>query len=301
MSGAGTGAPRFAFVIGTGRCGSSLVHEVLATHPDAGWISNLDDRMAGLPLRLPATANTGLHRRLPGWATQKGRIRFAPSEGWRLLGHEVGPLVVDPSRDLTADDAMPWLVERLGSLFTARAAATGRPVLLHKLTGWPRTGLLDAALPDVRYVHVVRDGRAVAASWLQMPWWRGHLGPAGWHFGPLTDAEQAAWDAAGRSQPALAGIGWAKLLDAFVAARALVGEQRWLEVRYEDLVTDPRHHVAAMAAHCRLDPVDPLDATVEATSWRPAGRPWERALRPVDVRAIEVVAGAHLERLGYLP
>lgn len=291
--------PQLAFVLGTGRCGSSLVHEVLAHHPDAGWISNLDDRLAGTPLHLPARHNGAVHRRLPTWATEKGRARFAPSEGWRLLASQVSPAVVEPWRDLTADDATPWLTERLHALFVGRAEAAGRPVLLHKLTGWPRTGLLDTALDDVRYVHVVRDGRAVAASWLQMPWWRGHLGPAGWHFGPLTDDEAAAWDASGRTQPALAGIAWAKLLDAFVAARAVVGEHRWLEVRYEDLVEDPGHHVDAMARHCRLGPDPALDRAVASVRWRPAGRPWERSLRPVDVAAVETVAAAHLERLGY--
>ena len=41
----------FAFVLGTGRCGSTLVHELVARHPDVGFLSNLEDRVP-----LPAAA-----------------------------------------------------------------------------------------------------------------------------------------------------------------------------------------------------------------------------------------------------
>ena len=34
---------RYLFVLGTGRCGSTLVEEVLARHPDSGFVSNLEE------------------------------------------------------------------------------------------------------------------------------------------------------------------------------------------------------------------------------------------------------------------
>jgi hypothetical protein len=38
------------FVIGTGRCGSTLVQEVLARHPEVGFVSNLEDKLPLLDL-----------------------------------------------------------------------------------------------------------------------------------------------------------------------------------------------------------------------------------------------------------
>jgi nucleoside-diphosphate-sugar epimerase len=35
----------YAFVLGTGRCGSTLIHELLARHEGVGFLSNLDDRL----------------------------------------------------------------------------------------------------------------------------------------------------------------------------------------------------------------------------------------------------------------
>ena len=62
-------APRFAFVLGSGRCGSTLVHDVLARHPDVGFVSNVDDRLA--PLGLRGRGNGRLYRMIPPALTEK--------------------------------------------------------------------------------------------------------------------------------------------------------------------------------------------------------------------------------------
>src|SRR5205823_552247 len=112
-----------------------------------------------------------------------------------------------------------------------------------------------------RFVHVVRDGRAVAASWLQTDWWRGHLGPGGWHFGPLPPDYEKEWEASGRSFVLLAGLAWKLLLDAFDEARAAIGDDRWLEVRYEDMLADPRARTAEVLEFLGL----PWDADFESS------------------------------------
>ncbi|GAA3643524.1 hypothetical protein GCM10022224_002420 [Nonomuraea antimicrobica] len=229
-----------SFVIGTGRCGSTLVHEVMARHPALGFVSNLDDRSPRCPSSVRRRSGA-IYRRVPPALTRKGRVRFAPSEGYLALSREVSPLLADPFRDLTADDLTPWLADRLRRFFLGRWEAAGTPQFSHKFTGWPRVGLLRAVFPEARFVHVVRDGRAVANSWLQMPWWRGHLGPSGWHFGPLPEPYAQEWERSGRSHVLLAGLAWKLLMDAYEAAAP--PQDRWLEVRYEDVVADPRKHV----------------------------------------------------------
>ena len=77
------GRPRMIFVLGTGRCGSTLVEEILCRHPSVGFVSNLEDRY---PLPPAASRWNGrLYRGLPARATQKGRLRYAPSEAYRCL------------------------------------------------------------------------------------------------------------------------------------------------------------------------------------------------------------------------
>jgi hypothetical protein len=289
-----TGNPTYGFVLGTGRCGSTLVHELLARHHAVGFLSNVEDR-----LPLPAVAgrlNQPIYHRVPARFTEKGRVRFAPSEGYRALTRDVSPLLSESPHDLTAGDATGPLAERFRTFFTRRADAQRRPLFLHKFTGWPRVGLIDATLPDVRYVHVVRDGRAVASSWLQMPWWKGD--PAVWQWGPLPDAYDAEWKAADRSPVLLAGLAWKMLLDAFAKAR--VHDDRWLEVRYEDVVAEPVATVERVAAHLGLDWSPELAKAVTSHPFDPrATTRWRADLTAQDVALLTESLGEHLARFGY--
>jgi LPS sulfotransferase NodH len=287
------------FVLGTGRCGSTLVHELLARGESMAFVSNIDDRLGRLG---PWTAaNPALLRTLPAGATEKGRVRFAPSEGYRLLARRVSPMLVDPCRDLTAADAHPWLVQRLRTTADEVCGRQQRPVFLHKLTGWPRAGLLTAAFDDVRFVHVVRDGRAVVASWLRMPWWRGHLGPSGWHFGPLGAHDQRLWEEADRSFAVLAGIGWRLLMDAAADAAAQVPASRWIEVRYEDLVADPTAFVDRLALDLGIHDQTELRRAARRLDLRPARvDAWRGDLTPEDRRRLDDLLGAELTARGYL-
>jgi hypothetical protein len=289
---------RFVFVLGTGRCGSSLLHEILAQHEDVGFISNIDDRVP-VPAAL-GRWNGPLYRRLPIAMTQKGRVRFAPSEGYRVLAKHVSPIIATPVRDLVASDASPWLGHRFGRFFERRAHEQGREVFLHKFTGWPRAGFIDAALPGARFIHVIRDGRSVANSLLQMPWWRGYEGPTRWGWGPLADDDRRAWEAAGRSFAVLAALEWKILMDAFADARSSIDRERWIEVRYEDLLRDPTAATKELLGFIGLSWTAGFEDRFRRYSLDASrAEAFRRDLGPSDVSAMESVLGPHLRDLGY--
>lgn len=290
--------PEFVFVIGTGRCGSSLVHEILSQHPDVAFLSNLEDRTFA-----PAAAgrwNGPLYRRLPPSFTRKGRMRFAPSEGYRILDRKVSPAISTPMRDLVADDATPWMAGRFRRFFESRARAQGRPIFLHKFTGWPRAGFIDAALDGARFIHVVRDGRSVANSLLQMPWWRGYRGPAAWGWGDLSPADEQAWRRSGRSFPVLAALEWKLLIEAFEAARGAVPAERWIDVRYEDLLRDPTGTTKELLGSAGLSWTHGFEDRFRRYRFDD-GRAdaFRRELSADDVRRIETVLREVLGRWGY--
>lgn len=289
----------YGFVLGTGRCGSTLVQELVARHRGVGFLSNVEDRFA-----LPAAAgrfNRGIYQRVPARFTEKGRARFAPSEGYRALDRLVSQAVSTPMHDLTAADATPWLVDRFRAFFTERAEAQGAPVFLHKFTGWPRVGFVDAAFPGTRFVHVVRDGRAVASSWLQMSWWKGYEGPAAWQWGPLPAEYEAEWEAGDRSFVLLAGLLWKLLIDAFEQAQKTLGDDaRWLAVRYEDVVAEPVPTLRRVAEHLCLDWSRELEASVTAHPFNPkSATRWQQDLSDAHVAMLTKSLGAHLERFNY--
>ena len=291
-------AATLVFVVGTGRCGSTLVHEVLARHASVGFVSNLDDR---LPLSPGASRwNQTLYRRLPPALTQKGRLRYAPSEAYRLLDREVSPMLSTPTRDLLASDATPWLASQLRTCFETRMHAQRKPVFLHKFTGWPRIGLLREVFPDATYIHIVRDGRAVVNSWLQMPWWLGYRGPEQWGFGPLSDEQQAEYDASGRSFVVLAAIAWKMLMAAFADAWAALPPERYTELRYEDVVADPKRSFAAMLDASGLSHTAQFSAALARYEFR-VGRTeaFRQDLSPADLDALTESLSAVLTANGY--
>jgi Sulfotransferase family len=287
------------FLIGTGRSGSSLVHEVLARHPGVGFVSNLEDRLPGLP---PAAwrYNNLLYRRVPPALTRKGRLRYAPSEAYRALSRQVSPMVTVPLRDLVAADAMPWVAGRFQAFFSDRALAQARPVFLHKFTGWPRTGFIRASFPQARFIHIVRDGRAVAASLLRTSWWRGYLGPEQLHVGGLPPAYAAEWEASGRSFPLLAGLSWKAVLDAYPPARALVPADQWLDVRFEDVLADPGSCFKELLAFMGLADDNRFQAGLARTVLDPGRREaFRRQLDPASLALLDGSLADHLRLWGY--
>jgi hypothetical protein len=286
------------FVLGTGRCGSTLVEEILCRHPAVGFVSNLEDRYP-LP---PAAArwNGLLYRGLPARATQKGRLRYAPSEAYRALDRQLSPVLSTPSRDLGAADVTPWLERRLQDFFLSRAGAQGVATFTHKFTGWPRVGFLDRVFPEARFIHVVRDGRAVANSWLQMPWWLGYGGPERWQWGPLPRELAADWEASDRSFVVLAGLLWALLIDAYDRAAPALPPERWLEVRYEDVTARPRQTFSTLLDFCGLEWEDGFERGFRRHSFeRSRADAFRRDLPAAEVERLTSLLANRLAAHGY--
>jgi sulfotransferase family protein len=301
-------------MLGTGRCGSTIVGQIVAMHPDVGFIANVDDRLAGLNRK--GRLNNTIYRSLPaGLQKQGGRrggrphsrlgsavrsVAMTPSEGYRLLDRHVSPMLSAPVRDLVAEDASAWLSARLRRFFEERADAQGRELFLHKFTGWPRARLLHAVFPEARFVHVVRDGRAVASSLLQQPWWAGYGGPEAWKFGPLSEADNELWQESGRSFAVLAGLEWKLLMEAFDTAQAAVPADAWLELRYEDVVARPRDEIGRLLDHMELEWTDGFDRLFSGLELSPGRRDAYRAeLSERDVELLERALEPQLRAHGY--
>jgi len=63
----------------------------------------------------------------------------------------------------------------------------------------PRIGFLQAIFPDAKFIHIVRDGCAVANSRMNAPFWKGWQGLNTWG-GQMPRALSAGMDLAGYPQ-----------------------------------------------------------------------------------------------------
>jgi hypothetical protein len=289
----------FVFLISNGRSGSSLMQEILCRHPEVAFISNLEDRIPSLP---PSASrfNNPIYRRVPPTMTRKGRVRFAPSEAYRILTRQVSAMVADSVRDLVASDAEPWVARKFRSFFEERASAQGRDVFLHKFTGWPRTGFTTAIFPQARFINVVRDGRSVVASTLRSFWgWPGFRGPEHLHS-PLPQAYLEEWEASGRSFPLLSGLVWKMRMEVFAKARQLVPPEQWLDVRFEDVLDTPQDQFKLMLDFMGLNHDKEFDASLTKVNLQSNQKEsFKRELDPHSVALLESSLGELLQEWGY--
>lgn len=158
-------------------------------------------------------------------------------------------------------------------------------------------GHLHQLFPDSPLIHVIRDGRDVVASLLGVEWY----GPDGRRT-PYTESAEAA------------ARYWAQAVAAGVRAKEHLGG-RVLELRYENLASDPEGAMRAVLEHVG-EPWDEAvlhhaehrhdlstDTGAERLS-RPVdssaiGR-WRERLSRNDLETVVRVAGDALRALGYL-
>jgi omega-hydroxy-beta-dihydromenaquinone-9 sulfotransferase len=283
------------FIVGTGRCGSTAFHRIMGVHPQAMWLSGFAEEFPTRPKwnRWAVTAaGNPLVRKVFG-------KRLKPGENYGFwYAHAYG--FAEPGRDLVAADVTPRVHRQLHSVFE-RMLTAQRSRMLIKLTGWSRIGFLNEVFPDAKFIHIVRDGRAVASSYLHInEWqWRGWYGPYSWRYGPLSPEDQAAWEASGRSFIALAGIQWRMHTRAIETARTGVDQERFLQVRYEDYCADPWATCRRVLDFAELEPAPAFERHVKAAKITDMTSRFRKDLSPEQVLMLSNMLRDDLLRYGY--
>jgi hypothetical protein len=150
--------------------------------------------------------------------------------------------------------------------------------------------LLDRLFPESHFVHLVRDGRNVAMSYADVP------------FGPKTVAKAASL--------------WAQRVSKGIESGRRLGQGRYIELRYEDLVEDPSGEMKTLCSFLGIE-FDPgmLEYTdrardsmlARASRYNPhlteapisEVRAWQDTMPERHVEIFEAVAGSVLSELGY--
>ncbi len=283
------------FIIGTGRNGSTALHKLLAAHPQVAWLSDFCNRYPDKP-----QVNRWLMQALDIPVLAPLLIpRLEPGENYLFWQHYARGFR-QPCRDLTAQDVTPREKEALRRVM-AEVLTRRRGRLLAKITDWPRLGYLAEIFPDAKFIHLVRDGRAVANSMLGVDFWNGWGGPSKWRWGPLTDTHQADWEASGRSFVALAGIEWVMMLDAFQTAQEFIDPANLLQVRYEDICTDKTGWLERLVDFAGLDWPSAFERMVGGYAFENMNTKWQSDLTPDQQALLEKVTRSHLDQYGYHP
>lgn len=280
-------------IVGSGRCGSTLFHRLLANHERVMWLSGFSLRFPDKPKwnRWAVSAmDNPLLRRL---FAEKVR----PGESYRFWDKYAYGFS-EPCRDLGRSDVSARVKRQLNAAFAAMLTAR-RDRLLLKITGWPRLGYLDEVFEDARFIHIMRDGRAVASSLLHVDFWRGWYGPQGWRAGLLSPEDQAVWESYDRSFTALAGIEWRIQMRAMDAARRQLDPLSFLEVKYESFCEQPLETFRRVLEFAELPPSPALERAVRAAKIRSTSNRWRDDLSPGQQVILDDLLREDLRRYGY--
>lgn len=234
-------------IFGTGRSGTSIFHKILSRHPNVAWLSGSLERWPTKPeynrILMKALEAPILENLL--------RRRFQPDECYAFWEYYVKGFR-RPFRDLTREDltnkSKHAILSAMSELVTEE-----RNRLLIKITGWPRLDFLSGLFEDAKFIHVIRDGRAVANSMINVTWWRGWEGPQNWRWGPLPEEYETEWNLYNKSFIVLAAIEWKMLMDAAEEGKKHLNENSILEIKYEDFCAHPIENLKFVIKFCGLD------------------------------------------------
>lgn len=163
-----TGDPselRPVFVLGAPHSGTTILYRMLALHSDVAWLSQYSQRSGRIPGRF----------RLPlGHVVDRLR-RAAALHDWRKWQHGILGMIMPRPSD--ASSLWGYLLSDQPGRSGADQVALVRRVIVDESRRWHRRRfiakfaqwrinlpVLRAAFPQAAFVHIVRDGRAVAFS-----------------------------------------------------------------------------------------------------------------------------------------
>jgi len=267
------------FIVGAHRSGTTLLRFMLNSHPRLYLPPEsefIPALFGGAPER--PLSRAAARRRL----RRIFRLRFARE--W--MG---GPPTLE---DLLpgVDAVMP--AQLIDALYTAYCRLHGAERWGDKTpTYTSHMDLLGRLFPDARFVHLVRDGRDVALSVL------------------------ATWGDRVHVDLVFAARTWVRRVGDARRSAAAVDGTRYLELRYEDLVSDPARELRAVSRFLgetfhpdMLEPHRMARRSVADGSFHDAVRHpvsservarWRSAMSARDLRIFEALAGATLRELGY--
>jgi hypothetical protein len=265
------------FIVGSPRSGTTLVYELLKLSPLVAGFDGESHVLWEI-----------FHRRdAPGWRSDTLGANDVTERERRVLHWAVGRL----------SESRRYLDKAPANSF--------------------RIGYLDRLFPDASFVFVKRHGLAVVASLVDA--WNGPSGlfperptsvplsiqgysGTGWKF-----VSPPGWEefAAGRSLAEVCAFQWAASTEAILEAKEGVSPERWVEVRYEDLVSNPLGETADLLERLAL-PHDPavvdyareLDHHVTKAVTPPDRGKWRRAHPDLAERIMPII-GPTVRKAGY--
>jgi hypothetical protein len=277
------GQPNRPVIIGgCPRSGTTLLRTMLHCHPEIA-----------IPRETRFVLEAWVRRRQFGDLREVENRRRLGRWIFKRKSSQGDRLGLDPNQAIERlAEAPPTVGSLLATCFIMFAERHGKPRWGDKRPMYAaQIGAIWDLFPQAQFIHVVRDPRACVASLRKLGWYEGQIAP-------MVELWERSLNAVNASWPNVAG-------------------DQLLELKYEDLVTEPEATLARVAAFTRISGDDeaisqmlayhefretrsqryhanlerPLDPT-RLTSWK-------GALAPTEIAFVETAAASLMRQWGY--
>jgi hypothetical protein len=317
---------RLIYLLAASHSGSTLLAQLLGSHPEVCTVGELKATSLGDPERYRCSCGA-LIKQCPFWARVRdsmGRrdidfditraetdIRTGATPYVRRLLRPLhrGP-AFEAARDLALAlspawrAALPRIQRRSAALAATVCEVTGKRMIVDSSKiGLRLKYLLRTPGLDVRVIRLIRDGRGVALTYVDPARFADAKDPGlrGGGMGADRDAERLSMADAARE--------WRRSNEEAEAVLSGLDRSRWTEARYEDLCTKPREVLSRLFSFLGIAELD-IDTKQERhvvgngmrLDWQGDIRldeSWRSELRPEHLREFQGVAGDLNRRYGY--
>lgn len=262
------------FIGGCGRSGTTLLGAILGSHSDCLTIPEFQFK---LNIIQACNHKTHLHTDTNEILKDK-RFKI-----WRI---NVDAENLQENLAKSAIHTVDFFVKKYAE--SINSSKSPKLWLDHTPTNMKYAKTLLEVFPQAKFIHIVRDGRAVASSVIPLDW------------GPNTITKAASW--------------WVEHMAYGLAAESFLGKDKIIRIKYEDLISEPEETVKNLCSY--LD-IEYQHSMLKATGFKVpqytlsqhslVGQNldkarlsvWQRKLRKNDIEIFEYLTGNFLSYFNY--
>lgn len=269
------------FILGPGKTGLSLLHQILSQHPNVSWFSSILEKypkhiflnkLVMLALSTPIVKRIADEDIIPSEANNFWELHCKDFKKQRYLGKE----------DITIE-----IKKNLPRLFQKTITAK-RNRLIVKHTGWPHIEFLNEIFNDAIFINVIRDPRATAYSLAQTDFL---LNPEvkTWRIGPLTPKYTELWNAYNKSTIILGLLHVKMFNEAYEKAINNIPLERIYTIRYEELCQKPDKELTKLLAFLKLPYPTTYKKLIEEFSFSSTNSKWQYNLPYDQQKSLQII------------
>ncbi len=295
------------FIVGSHRSGTTVLYDSLCKHPSLAYFTNSTALIPEIPILNQRLGDLIGLQDIQLERFFKDGVNYAydsPSEGIRIWEHYMDP---DADHCLDEGSSNPEMDTYLKETIVKHLKHFEKSRFINKNPdNSVRLRYINKIFPDALFIHIIRDARAVCASYLKaQERVREFFGPDHPHAQHGTKVKD--WDEMRQmwADDPVAGAGhlWVKIIETIDQDRHAIPDERFIEFHFEDFCADPDSYFRQVIDFCQL-PMTPETQAIfdqEAANISLGGRnsSWHKYFQGDDVNRLMEIVSPTMRLHGY--